>query len=158
MMEIGPFCVKSTLDPRPFCEGQIGIALPPTTSVYFPNHVSSQLSLEALVKYLKPGMSFLELGAGTCILSIAAEKLGAGRILATENHPDALEYAPRALEANGCTKVQLINGTFPDEEVDLCIANTDEGEKWVRKHLDKIKAKKIIAIDDKSSVHIVMKE
>lgn len=158
MIEVGPFCLKSTEDKRPFCAGQIGIALPPSTVVYFPNHVSSQIALLALVKHLRPGTSFLELGAGTCILSIAAEKLGANRVLATENHPDALAYAARALQINGCTKVRLINGTFPDEEVDLCIANVNDGEKWVRSNLGSIKAKKVIAIDDKSTTEIVVKE
>ena len=155
MIEVGPFCIKSTEDPRPFCEGQIGISLPPTTAVYGVWHASSQASLLALAEHVKPGMAVLDLGTGTGVLAVAAERLGAGKVLATEIQEEALELAGRTFQANECSRVHLIRGTFPDEEVALAICNVDEGEKWVREHLDEIKAKKVMAISNEGKAVFV---
>jgi ribosomal protein L11 methyltransferase len=43
-------------------------------------HAATQVCLEAIDKYLRPGDSFLDVGVGSGILSIAAARLGAGRI------------------------------------------------------------------------------
>jgi ribosomal protein L11 methylase PrmA len=153
VIDVGSFCLKSTEDPRPFCAGKIGIAFIPNTGVYFPNHASSQIVLLALEKHLKPGMTVLDIGTGTGVLAIAAEKLGASKVVATEHHPEVLEYASKMFKLNGCTKVQLVKGAFADEEFDLCLCNLDD--KWVKENRKQINALKVIWTDDKSSKAIV---
>ncbi len=155
MIEVGIFCLKSTEDVREFCPHKIGIALPPTTAVYGVWHKSSQVSLLALAEHLKPGMTVLDLGTGTGVLAVAAEKLGASKVYATEVQEEALTLASKTFQANECTRVHLIRGTFIDAEVDICIANVDEGEKWVREHLHQIKAKKVMAISNEGEVVVV---
>lgn len=153
MIDIGPFCLKSIEDTRPFTIGRVGILLLPTTSVYFPVHRSSQISILSLAKHFRPGMTVLDIGTGTGILAVCAEKLGASRVVATENNLDALKYAKQMIATNGCTKVELIEGSFSDDEFDLCLCNIDQ--EFIRTNRSRIKANKIIGVDDKSTRAIV---
>ena len=52
------------------------------------HHETTWLMLSQMMKHIKPGMSALDLGTGSGILSIAAIKLGAGKVDAVENDPD----------------------------------------------------------------------
>ena len=52
------------------------------------HHETTWLMLSQMMKHIKPGMSVLDLGTGSGILSIAAIKLGAGKVDAVENSPD----------------------------------------------------------------------
>lgn len=63
-------------DPPP--EGRIRIDYQPGMSCGSGAHVCTQLCLEALERELRPGDSFLDIGVGSGILLIAAQKLGAG--------------------------------------------------------------------------------
>jgi len=51
---------------------------------------------------------FLDLGCGSAILSIAAEKLGASYSLAIDNDSMALDYAAENLKRNGCQNIDLL--------------------------------------------------
>ena len=52
------------------------------------HHETTWLILSQMMKHIKPGMSALDLGTGSGILSIAAIKLGVGKVDAVENDPD----------------------------------------------------------------------
>ena len=52
------------------------------------HHETTWLILSQMMKHIKPGMSALDLGTGSGILSIAAIKLGALKVDAVENDPD----------------------------------------------------------------------
>lgn len=56
-------------------------------------HQTTKMSAMYLKKYLKPGFDVLDLGCGSGILGILAKKLGAGRVLAVDNDPLAVEVA-----------------------------------------------------------------
>ncbi len=47
-------------------------------------HETTRMCLELLQKYMKPGASVLDVGCGSGILGIAADKLGAGDVLAMD--------------------------------------------------------------------------
>ena len=71
-----------------------------------------------------PGASVLDVGTGSGLLAIAARKLGAGRVAASDNDPVAVEVAREnaarngtALELTGAA-VEEIEGTF-----DVVVAN-----------------------------------
>ena len=63
-------------------------------------HASTRLCLRLLEERLRPGDGVADLGAGTAILAMAAARLGAGRVLAADNDPVALQVARRNLDDN----------------------------------------------------------
>jgi ribosomal protein L11 methyltransferase len=56
-------------------------------------HAATQVCLEAMDKYLRPGASFLDVGVGSGILSIAARLLGAGFIAGCDIDLPSVEIA-----------------------------------------------------------------
>lgn len=56
-------------------------------------HAATQVCLEAMDKYLRPGASFLDVGVGSGILSIAASLLGAGFIAGCDIDLPSVEIA-----------------------------------------------------------------
>jgi ribosomal protein L11 methyltransferase len=66
-------------------------------------HPSTQLVLEAAEALLEnwPGAKVLDLGCGSGILSIAAAKLGAARVLALDTDPIAVRATAENATANG---------------------------------------------------------
>src|SRR5579885_385842 len=56
-------------------------------------HETTQLCLEALEDFLKPGMTVLDVGAGSGILARAARLLGAGRVYSCDIDPVAVAIA-----------------------------------------------------------------
>lgn len=81
--------------------GDIEIALDPGMAFGTGTHPTTQLCLEALERLVKPGQEALDLGAGSGILSIAAAKLGARRVLALDIDPLAVEATIGNARANG---------------------------------------------------------
>ncbi len=56
-------------------------------------HETTQLCMEALEAFLKPGMSVLDVGTGSGILARAAKLLGAGKVYACDTDPVAVRIA-----------------------------------------------------------------
>lgn len=153
MIEIGRFAIVGDWDKAPTPEGKLRIIMPPLDHVYGGGfHLTTQNSLLALPEHVKPGSSFLELGAGSCILSIAAEKLGARRIYATECSPDALKAGRKVLAANH-SQVQLSEGTFIEQHVDVAVVSIST--KFAQENASKIKASKILIIHDDATVEVL---
>ena len=63
-------------------------------------HPTTQLCLAALEDYLQPGQTVADLGCGSGILSIAAARLGARRVLAVDIDAQAVESARQNVERN----------------------------------------------------------
>ncbi len=91
------------------------------------DHPTTSLCLEAVDAYLAahPGASVLDVGTGTGVLAIAAKRLGASRVVGTDNDEVAVELAQENAELNGTPGVELssaeltaVEGTF-----DLVVAN-----------------------------------
>jgi ribosomal protein L11 methyltransferase len=80
-------------------------------------HESTQLCLEALERELHPGMTVLDVGTGSGILSRAAALLGARRVIACDTDPVAVELARQPLSFIG-TADAVRTGS-----VDLVVAN-----------------------------------
>lgn len=93
-------------------------------------HETTRLCLEMLEKQMNSAglvaPSLLDLGTGSGILAIAANLLGAGRILALDIDPDAVEVARENLALNGLSG-KVVCGTAPLESVaesfDIILAN-----------------------------------
>jgi ribosomal protein L11 methyltransferase len=91
------------------------------------DHPTTALCLAAVDAYMKdhPGASVLDVGTGTGVLAIAAKKLGAGRVVGTDNDPTSVELARENLTDNGTPDIDVsgkeltsVEGTF-----DLVLAN-----------------------------------
>jgi ribosomal protein L11 methyltransferase len=75
--------------------GCLGLVLEPGMAFGTGSHETTALCVRALQRWLgrHPGSSVLDVGTGSGILALAAALLGAGRIVATDNDPGALEVA-----------------------------------------------------------------
>ena len=91
------------------------------------DHPTTSLCLGAVDDYMArhPGASVLDVGTGTGVLAIAARKLGAGRVVGTDNDPVAVELARENAEVNAAADLELsgkelgaVRGPF-----DLVVAN-----------------------------------
>ncbi|MCP3104565.1 50S ribosomal protein L11 methyltransferase [Myxococcus sp. K15C18031901] len=91
------------------------------------DHPTTSLCLAAVDAYMVDhvGASVLDVGTGTGVLAIAAKKLGAGRVVATDNDPTSVELAGENIADNGTPDIDVsgkeltaVEGTF-----DLVLAN-----------------------------------
>lgn len=77
-----------TYEPRP---GDVVLTLDPGMAFGTGQHETTRMCLQALEWAVKPGASVLDVGCGSGILSIAAAKLGAGRVVAVDVDPVCVE-------------------------------------------------------------------
>jgi ribosomal protein L11 methyltransferase len=78
-------------DPTP--PGRLRITVNPGMAFGTGAHESTQLCIEALEQFVRPGMTVLDVGTGSGILARAAELLGAERVIACDTDPVAVEIA-----------------------------------------------------------------
>ena len=78
-------------DPAP--EGRLRIAVNPGMAFGTGVHETTQLAIEALERYVRSGMSVLDVGTGSGILTQAAKMLGAGQVFGCDIDPVAVEIA-----------------------------------------------------------------
>jgi ribosomal protein L11 methyltransferase len=72
------------------------------------HHASTRLACRLAEKYIKKGTFWLDVGCGTGILAILAEKLGATKVFAFDNNDWAVENARENFERNSVSeKVEL---------------------------------------------------
>jgi ribosomal protein L11 methyltransferase len=78
-------------DPAP--DGRLRIVVNPGMAFGTGVHETTRLCIEAMEDYLKPGMTVLDVGTGQGILARAARLLGAGKVIACDTDPVAVEIA-----------------------------------------------------------------
>ncbi|GGJ09340.1 ribosomal protein L11 methyltransferase [Alicyclobacillus cellulosilyticus] len=92
-------------------------------------HATTKLCLEALEEAVQPGDEVADVGCGTGILSIAAAKLGARRVVAIDIDPVAVKVAKDNVADNGvATVVAVVQGDLlaalpADASFDGLVAN-----------------------------------
>jgi len=107
----------------------IAVTIDPKMAFGTGGHESTQLCLQALERYMKPGFKCLDLGTGSGILSIVAAKMGAAAILALDIDPVAVENAAENMRHNdiAMSKVDLRVGSVDSIgaacRYDLVLAN-----------------------------------
>jgi ribosomal protein L11 methyltransferase len=130
-LTIGRVHVRPTWIPERAPAGTVEVVLDPGMAFGTGTHATTSLCLAALSELLgvRHGASVLDVGTGSGLLAIAAEKLGAARVVANDNDPIALKVARENADANGATleltaaDVQFVEGTF-DVVVANILANT----------------------------------
>jgi ribosomal protein L11 methyltransferase len=108
-------------------EGQIAVRLDPGQAFGTGHHETTRLCLAALDELARPGITMLDVGTGSGVLSIAAVKLGVPSVVAIDIDPIAAEIARRNCDENGIgPEVAVSAGTLtPDhpERYELAVSN-----------------------------------
>jgi ribosomal protein L11 methyltransferase len=103
--------------------GLTGLVIEPGLAFGTGHHPTTELCLRAVESFLaaRPGSSVLDVGTGSGILAIAAAKLGAGRVVGSDNDPRALQEARANAARNGLDLP--FSSLPPAESFDLVLAN-----------------------------------
>jgi ribosomal protein L11 methyltransferase len=132
ILEVGEkLTIKATWADSPSFSNRKVIELDPGYAFGTGLHPTTRLCLIHLEKMLQPGMSVLDLGTGSGILSIAAAKLGAGSVLALDTDANAIYAAKNNIRVNSTANVvQVKRGTLSQRAqrtyqgtFDLVVAN-----------------------------------
>lgn len=88
------------------------------------SHYTTQLCIEAIEKYIKPGDKMLDLGCGSGILSIISIMLGASEAVAVDIDPNAADTAYENADMNNIDKshYKVLTGnvvTDPDIQAEI---------------------------------------
>jgi len=83
-------------DPTP--PGRLRLEIYPGMACGTGRHPATQLCLEAMERYVRPGSTVLDVGSGSGILSAAARLLGASHVIACDIDHDAVEIARRRVD------------------------------------------------------------
>lgn len=113
-----PFCVDEILI-KPTWEAvpeehkdKMMIEIDPGTAFGTGSHETTRLCIRQIQKYMKPGDRVMDIGTGSGILSIAAMKLGAADVFATDVDEFAVEAAIENVQVNHipADKVRMLTG------------------------------------------------
>jgi len=110
---IGRLWITPTWDHTPPPHDAVIVELDPGMAFGSGLHPSTQMCLEMLSRGLWADATVFDVGSGSGILSIAAAKLGAARVLARDNDPVAVEVARHNVSYN------RVNDRVTVEEGDL---------------------------------------
>ena len=106
-------------DPTP--AGRFRIVVNPGMAFGTGVHETTQLCLEALEEFVKPGDRVLDVGTGSGILAQAAALLGAGKVYACDTDPVAVEIAGNgfvgSVDAVATASVDLVVANINPEAI-----------------------------------------
>ncbi len=115
--------------------GKTIVEIDPGVSFGTGHHESTQLIIRQMAEYLKPGDSVFDVGCGSGILSVIAEKLGAGFITGVDIDPDCVAASYSNMKKN-CKKKffgefmvgdltvdETLGGRIPENGYDVVFAN-----------------------------------
>lgn len=99
--------IKPSWESVPDADGRKIIELDPENSFGTGRHYTTQLCLELVEKYVRPGDAVLDLGCGSGIIFIGAMALGAGSAVGVDISSDAEKISKRNAEKNGIPKDKI---------------------------------------------------
>jgi ribosomal protein L11 methyltransferase len=107
--------------------GLIRVIIDPSTGFGTGHHATTRLCLELLQGRDLSGARVIDVGTGSGVLAIAASKLGARRVIAVDNDPDALQNAHDNIIRNGARDaIEILNidvSTASLEPAEIVLAN-----------------------------------
>jgi ribosomal protein L11 methyltransferase len=113
--------------------GKIVIRIKPGMAFGTGDHATTQLSIRALSRFVKPGNRIIDVGCGSGILSILSAKLGGAYALGLDIDQDAMNDAEENLILNQVEDVvEIRQGTahagIPPASFDVAVANINRIE------------------------------
>ena len=129
VLHVGRLVVRPSWMEHDAADGEVVIGMDPGMAFGTGHHPTTRMCLAELDRLVRPGMSVLDVGTGSGILSIAAAKLGAGRIHALDVDPVAVRAARANVRDNALRhKVtleqrELAADAEPPGVFDLVVAN-----------------------------------
>lgn len=104
------------------------IIITPKMSFGTGHHATTALMISEMLKLDLHQKKVFDFGAGTGILSILAEKLGAKEIFSIDNDPFCTENFKENVEANECKNIFYSEKNMPpgDEKFDIILANINK--------------------------------
>lgn len=89
------------------------------------DHPTTRMCLALLEDVVRPGMSVLDIGSGSGILSIAAKKFGAARVLALDTDQVAVDSSMANAALNECEVecLRVEDGLAVNEPFDVAVSN-----------------------------------
>lgn len=127
-VEVGDrIVIKPSWEDYDNSQGRILIELDPGMAFGTGTHETTSLCLRGLESYLKPGFTVFDIGCGSGILSIAAAKLGASRVLGVDIDPLSVKTSLENIEINKVEDcVSIREGDLLDNvegKADLVVSN-----------------------------------
>lgn len=110
-------------------EGEIVLWIDPGMAFGTGTHESTRLCVRLLEEFLEEGMTVLDVGCGSGILSLAACKLGAKKVLAMDVDSVALRVTGENAARNGCAETieiiwsDLMSAVPEETKADIIVAN-----------------------------------
>jgi ribosomal protein L11 methyltransferase len=106
----------------------VSVVIDPGMAFGTGSHATTSLCLERCDELLseRPGADLLDVGTGSGVIALLAKKLGAGRVVGTENDPVALDAARAGAALNEVEGVEWVLAEDPAEvrgEFAIVIAN-----------------------------------
>ncbi len=89
---------------------ELVIELDPGMAFGTGTHETTRMCIKALEKYTKKEYTVFDIGTGSGILSIAAAKLGAKKVVGVDLDPVAVESAKSNVEFNHLDNIDIVNG------------------------------------------------
>ncbi len=123
------FVVKPTWRDYEPLEDELVIEIDPGRAFGTGTHPTTSLCIKLMEENIKEGNTVIDVGTGSGILMVAAEKLGAGKIVGTDIDATAVEVAIENLELNKIdeNKAKVFKGDLisvvEDKKFDVVVAN-----------------------------------
>ena len=102
---------------------RIAVRIDPGLAFGTGSHPTTRLMLGYLEENLRGGERVLDYGCGSGILAIAAAKLGAAHVAASDNDPQAVETARANARTNGVRVFTALPDDLPQADYDVVVSN-----------------------------------
>ncbi|HEX8820975.1 MAG TPA: 50S ribosomal protein L11 methyltransferase [Archangium sp.] len=126
-VQVGRLWVGPPWDVQNATPDKVRLVIEPKMAFGTGDHPTTSLCLGAVDAYMAahPGADVLDVGTGTGVLAIAAKRLGASRVVGTDNDPVSVELARENAEVNGTPEVEMSGKelTAVEGRFDLVVAN-----------------------------------
>jgi ribosomal protein L11 methyltransferase len=114
---------------KPILKKGLSIVIEPKMTFGTGHHQTTYLICEHLLKFPPINLNVLDMGAGTGVLSILTEQLGARSIIAIEIEDWSVENAIENIHRNNCSRIEVLKGSkeqIPKIQFDLILANINK--------------------------------